>query len=198
MLKRCEVCGRAFNAPPSGNKSCGDAECKAVINKRKGRSHGQSGTRLYNIWCGMKSRVKGTAGGLATKYYAEVSLCDEWKSFENFQAWALATGYREPLEIDRKDNTKGYSPDNCRWATRCQQMQNTRVRTQTNKTSKYRGVAYVSHCTRKWRAQGHRNGKPIHLGLFETESEAAAAYDAWASRTYGQFAVLNIKEEWPS
>ncbi|MTW28615.1 hypothetical protein GM527_14040, partial [Streptococcus pneumoniae] len=59
-------------------------------------------------------------------------------------------------------------------------------------------VVYVSHCNRKWRAQGTEAGKPKHIGLFETEIEAATAYDSWAKSTFGEFASLNFKEDLPS
>lgn len=47
-----------------------------------------------------------------------VKVCKEW--IDNpllFEDWALSNGYKEKLTIDRKDESKGYSPDNCRWVT---------------------------------------------------------------------------------
>jgi hypothetical protein len=142
----------------------------------------------------MKARVKGTAGGLAIKYYAGLTLAEEWRQFEAFQDWSLTNGYQDSLEIDRKDNTKGYGPDNCRWATRSQQMRNTRTRRQSNKTSKYKGVQYVSHCKKKWRAIATFNKKPLHIGMFETEEEAAIAYDQWVIKTHGEFCNPNFPQ----
>lgn len=194
--RMCVICNSEFFAPPSsGNRSCGNADCVTAASKRKGVTHGYSRTRLYGIWSGMKRRVGKSAWHSSKKYYKGLSVCKQWSSFPAFREWAMSNGYDESLEIDRKDNTKGYSPDNCRWATRSQQMQNTRKQSGRNKTSKYKGVGYVAHCAKKWRAQGRVDSKPKHIGLFDTEEEAAVAYDSWAKIAYGEFACLNFKEK---
>jgi len=96
--------------------SCGCL--RAITAKRVNSKHGQFGTRLYNTWSGMKDRCDNPK----SKDYANwggrgIALCDEWQSFEPFYEWAMSNGYNEKLQIDRKDNEKGYSPDNCRWTT---------------------------------------------------------------------------------
>jgi hypothetical protein len=53
------------------------------------------------------------------KYWAGkgVTVCQEWRDFPGFHAWAFTSGYREGLSIDRIDPDKGYEPGNCRWVT---------------------------------------------------------------------------------
>ena len=47
-----------------------------------------------------------------------ITVCDEWrKDCCNFYKWARDNGYNENLRLDRMDNNKGYSPDNCHWVT---------------------------------------------------------------------------------
>lgn len=56
-----------------------------------------------------------------------ITVCDEWlNGFQAFYDWAMSHGYADNLSIDRIDNEKGYSPDNCRWVTASEQNKNRR------------------------------------------------------------------------
>ena len=55
-----------------------------------------------------------------------VTICPEWDSFEAFEAWALSSGYRADLSIERIDVNGDYEPGNCTWATAQVQSENRR------------------------------------------------------------------------
>lgn len=85
-------------------------------------------SRLYRIWGGMKTRCYNPNHRAYAHYGGRgITICVEWlHDFAAFRDWALSNGYREGLSIDRVDNDKGYSPDNCRWITQTEQNKNRR------------------------------------------------------------------------
>lgn len=191
--RNCVVCGDVFYQFPShGTVSCKKEECRTTRRSRSRTTHGMCSTRLYYIWREMRSRCA------SHDRYKHLSVCEAWQKFEPFRDWAIASGYSDGLEIDRKNNELGYYPDNCRWATRQQQMQNTRSR--KGSTSQYKGVFLDRRSNSKsnpWQSQIRVNGKRKHLGCFATEEAAARAYDAAAKELHGEFACLNFKDGQP-
>ncbi|HHL4985314.1 hypothetical protein [Escherichia coli] len=90
--------------------------------------HGMTHTKLYEVFKGMKTRCRKSDKNPKNKHYKDkgIAICDEWlNDSSRFIEWALNNGYQEGLEIDRIDNDKGYSPDNCRWVTHAENMRNT-------------------------------------------------------------------------
>lgn len=60
-----------------------------------------------------------------------IRVCEEWSGedgFINFKKWTIESGYEKGLTLDRIDNDKGYSPENCRWLTVHEQNENKRNR----------------------------------------------------------------------
>lgn len=78
--------------------------------------------RPKNIYAGLKQRC-GNKKNKDYKYYGGRGVKCEWKNFKEF--WGdMEDGYKAGLTIDRVNPKGDYCKDNCRWATRRQQVQN--------------------------------------------------------------------------
>ena len=131
MFCRCE-CGAITN--PAANdlkngltKSCGclQREATAAANAINKTTHGMAHSPTYVSWAAMKERCLNPNHHAAHNYSARgITMDAEWCSFEKFRA---DMGDRpEGTTLDRIDNNAGYKADNCRWASKKDQGNNTR------------------------------------------------------------------------
>jgi hypothetical protein len=150
--------------------------------------HGYKGTKIYRTYHNIKQRCNNPKHPRYNDYGNRgITMCEEWlNNITSFINWAIENGYNESLSIDRIDNNKGYSPDNCRCVSYAVQSINKSLR--KDNTSGYKGVTKDSH---NWRAQIQIKGKQKFLGYFDTAEEASEAYENAFMEREG----LYLKEE---
>lgn len=140
-LFKCS-CGNKFEAiilqVKNGNtKSCGCFRDNKIKEQGfKNVIHGRRNHPLYKMWQGMIRRCNDSKDFGYRNYGGRgIQVCDRWKNINLFieDMYPL---YSIGLELDRIDVNGNYEPNNCRWVTRKQNMNNTR----RNRIVEYNGV----------------------------------------------------------
>lgn len=172
---RCQcVCGVLkevldHNLHDGQSKSCG---CLKMDNST---SHRLSQHPLYFTWHHMNLRCSTKCDkGHRPRYYGRgIRVCTEWQDDPTmFITWAENNGWLPGLELDRRDNDLGYSPENCRWVT--QQVNSCNIGVPQHNTSGFTGVS-LRRDTGTWTSRIMVKGLRHHLGHYGTPQEAAHA-----------------------
>lgn len=112
-----------------------------------------------------------------------ITMCEEWLNEpNNFYEWAISNGFKKHLTLDRIDNNKGYSPDNCRWVSREIQNKNTsRIDRVINDDGKYitcADVARIIGVSRSTAAKWYRVEGLRYLSEFRERFKNIVTYNA--------------------
>lgn len=119
VLCICPKCGNEFTALRTRIINGERTNCGCKFNARKLSLTLDSGIEIHKRWRAIKSRVKSQYSYIKKG----ITVCDEWVDFKTFYDWAIMD-YKPGLEIDRINNKGNYSPDNCRWITRLENLRN--------------------------------------------------------------------------
>ena len=132
----------------------------------------KSKNKLYSIYCSMIDRCYNEKCKNYKNYgKIGIQVCDEWlESFYCFVDWAYDNGYKEQhgitrskrLSIDRIDNDRNYSCDNCQWITLSENVKKERIGKKTSQETKNK--ISRSHKGRKLSKQHKLNLSLSHKG----------------------------------
>ena len=113
----------------------------------------------HRTWCNMKQRCYNPKNKNYHRYGGRgITVCDRWLEFKNFYADMGVKPINSTL--DRIDNDKGYSPENCRWTNNTVQALNRNT------------LAVRQLKTGYWQARIMVKGKSVSLGMFRGKREA--------------------------
>ena len=158
----------------AGNLTRGHTQSCGCVQKESRIKHGKSTSFEYSVWSNLITRCNYPTHKSYKNYGGRgVSVCERWKSFDNFYA-DMGNAPSNKHSIDRKEVNGDYTPENCKWSNRNEQSANTRRR--LDNSSGFTGVAKVNN---KWRAVVNWEGVRRHLGYFKTPEEAATWRDAY-------------------
>ena len=119
-----ETVTRSYTLKSGKAQSCGCLRREKIVASVK--RHGDSRSRLYQIWRSMRGRCNRKTHKHYYLYGGNgIRVCDEWNNdYVPFMEWAHANGYSDELTLDRIDPNGNYEPSNCRWITMHDQARN--------------------------------------------------------------------------
>lgn len=182
---QCE-CGRTYDLDGSTLTHRNVKACTSCAKVK----HGQGkGTKVYRVWDSMKRRCLNLNHPDYKNYGARgIKFHDDWNDFQNFYRY-VGEPPSSKHTLDRVDNDGNYEPGNVRWALMTHQIWNQRKK--KNSSSQYKGVFLTDEG--RFRARiWITKSKAISIGTFESEEEAARAYDKKAIELRGDNAKTNF------
>ena len=143
-----------------------------------------TGILYWRVNRGARARAGDEAGTLRADGYRIVKI--GYKLYYAHRIiWCMEMGHWPEHEIDHINGVKDDNRwSNLREATRSQNGRNSK--TPKTNTSGYKGVSWYKQ-KGKYRAKIKHNGKPIHLGYFDTAEAASRAYQRAARKYHGEF-----------
>lgn len=111
------------NLNKANTTSCGCI--RNIMFSKRNTTHGMSNTHVYKTWISIRRRCREKNNSSYAQYGAKgISVIDRW--YDNFSEFLKDVGNPPTAahRLDRIDNSKGYEPDNVRWATPTQQARN--------------------------------------------------------------------------
>lgn len=126
VLCLCE-CGNKAQVMASNLRKGATTSCGCLWRERITK-HGKVHTRAYAAWEHMHQRCSPSHPEARNYYDRGIRVCAEWTGRGGFIPFHEHMGDPPPrTSVDRIDNSRGYEPGNCRWATQKQQMHNVRT-----------------------------------------------------------------------
>jgi hypothetical protein len=97
-------------------------------------------SRLSNLYWNMMTRCYNAQHKSYHRYGGRgIVVCDEWRGHKDvFISWVLQNGWHPHLQLDRRNNDEGYSPDNCRFVDRKTQRANYSASTEPSEAQRRR------------------------------------------------------------
>jgi len=136
VLRKCRVCGLEAHTEEDlclfkkhkDRKNGVAAICKNCTNDRSKIIRDTPEGNLRSRYMSMMSRCYYENNDSYNNYGERgILVCEEWDhNPDEFIKWGLENGFKKNLQIDRIDNSLGYSPINCRWITQTENQRNTR------------------------------------------------------------------------
>ena len=143
---QCMKCGFIRHGQTySKLKRRANTKCWHVDDAKKHNNANWYSRRLRHIYTSMKGRCYNPKTTSYKNYGGRgIDVCNEWlENPQAFNDWAIDNGYTDTLTIDRINNYRGYSPDNCRWVTKefnCAHL----------RTTRYVTVNGITHTLPEW------------------------------------------------